>query len=106
MSVVLRAILPKGSIFSILHPQVLIVGCLLALLVCGILAVAHLKPKALVNDSNILTEFGRFFYASFLKPHSGDGVGIGQQEALESFYKAQASLEPVPLTARADTDFI
>lgn len=34
--------------------------------------------------------YGRFFYASFLKPHTGDGNG-GQQGALESFYKAQAS---------------
>ena len=36
-----------------------------------------------------LTTFARFFYASFLKPHSGDDAVTGQQAALESFYKAQ-----------------
>ena len=30
---------------------------------------------------------GKFFYATFLKPHDGDA---GQQSALESFYKSQA----------------
>lgn len=34
--------------------------------------------------------YGRFFYASFLKPHTGD-ASAGQQGALESFYKAQVS---------------
>lgn len=34
--------------------------------------------------------YGRFFYVSFLKPHTGD-VSAGQQGALESFYKAQVS---------------
>lgn len=36
-----------------------------------------------------LTTFAKFFYASFLKPHNGDGAISGQQAALESFYKAQ-----------------
>ncbi len=30
-----------------------------------------------------------FLYATFLKPHTGDGEATGQQAALESFYKAQ-----------------
>ena len=38
-----------------------------------------------------LATFARFFYASFLKPHSGDGAITGQQAALESFYKAQVA---------------
>lgn len=36
--------------------------------------------------------FFKFFYASFLKPHTGDGALTGQQAALESFYKAQADI--------------
>ena len=44
-----------------------------------------------------LRTFARFFYASFLKPHNGDGAVTGQQAALESFYKAQV----VPLTANS-----
>ena len=39
--------------------------------------------------TGILTSFSKFFYASFLKPHNGDGASTGQQAALESFYKAQ-----------------
>lgn len=42
-----------------------------------------------------LAAFARFFYASFLKPHSGDGAIAGQQAALESFYKAQVAF-PFP----------
>ena len=34
--------------------------------------------------------FFLFFYSCFIKPHRGDGSGT-QQEALESFYKKQAS---------------
>ena len=44
-----------------------------------------------------LRTFARFFYASFLKPHNGDGAITGQQAALESFYKAQV----VPLIANS-----
>lgn len=39
-----------------------------------------------------LRSFCLFFYASFLKPHTGDGHGYEQQDALESFYKSQASV--------------
>ena len=38
-----------------------------------------------------LATFAKFFYASFLKPHSGDGAITGQQAALESFYRAQVT---------------
>lgn len=49
-------------------------------------SVSHpVSPK----PSSALATFSRFFYASFLKPHSGDGTHTGQQAALESFYKAQ-----------------
>ena len=45
-------------------------------------------PKT-ATKSNGLVTYARFFYASFLKPHTGDGADTGQQAALESFYKAQ-----------------
>lgn len=38
-----------------------------------------------------LYQLGHFAYACFLKPHSGDKTG-SQQDALESFYKSQASI--------------
>lgn len=46
------------------------------------------------NEENpsAFKSFLRFFYASFLKPHNGDGTENGQQDALESFYKAQAGV--------------
>ena len=47
-----------------------------------------------------LATFARFFYASFLKPHNGDGAVTGQQAALESFYKAQVDF---PLTVSGHT---
>lgn len=38
-----------------------------------------------------ISTFWTFCYACFLKPHNGDGDG-NQQDALESFYQAQASI--------------
>ena len=38
-----------------------------------------------------LQAYVRFIYGCFLKPHTGDGSG-SQQDALESFYEAQASV--------------
>lgn len=59
-----------------------------ALLVGGIVFVILSNSKASVKSSGLAT-YARFFYASFLKPHTGDGENTGQQAALESFYKAQ-----------------
>lgn len=44
------------------------------------------------ENPSAFKSFLRFFYASFLKPHNGDGTENGQQDALESFYKAQAGV--------------
>ena len=41
------------------------------------------------SSSKTVATYARFFYASFLKPHTGDGTSVGQQAALESFYKVQ-----------------
>lgn len=62
-----------------------------ALILVGRLAVAAYSHPKFSKRSNGLATFGRFFYASFLKPHSGDDANTGQQAALESFYKAQVS---------------
>ena len=56
--------------------------------ICCVFVVAFRKPKIFDNIYDYVAAFGRFFYASFLKPHSGD-ESTGQQAALESFYKAQ-----------------
>lgn len=41
--------------------------------------------------SSFIGNYWRFAYACFFKPHSGD-ASRNQQDALESFYKAQASI--------------
>ena len=62
-----------------------------ALFSLGLLAGSYIiLPCLLSNTSRQLQGFFRFFYASFVKPHSGDDDG-SQQGALESFYKAQVS---------------
>lgn len=40
---------------------------------------------------NAIYHYSKFAYSCFLKPHSGDASG-SQQDALESFYKSQASI--------------
>jgi betaine lipid synthase len=78
---------PHSQIFVVAATVVGLVGCIFALTQRRASAV----PKDLDNPSP-LASFLRFFYASFLKPHA-HGVGAnGQQDALESFYKAQAGV--------------
>lgn len=87
MASLIPSILPKDP-----HTQIYIVGASLVLLIGFIFAVVFRSPKEDEENPSTLTSFFRFFYASFLKPHTGDGTGNGQQDALESFYKAQAGV--------------
>ncbi|PQE06604.1 hypothetical protein CJF31_00009725 [Rutstroemia sp. NJR-2017a BVV2] len=78
------------------YSPVLLAGATLLLFI-GIVFAANLflfkKEDAEEEENpNAFKSFLRFFYASFLKPHSGDGTENGQQDALESFYKAQAGV--------------
>jgi betaine lipid synthase len=65
---------------------------------CGILVIFLAITFALATSSSTksvapikaLGAYSGFLYACFLKPHTGDGSG-NQQEALESFYKTQAT---------------
>jgi betaine lipid synthase len=84
------SILPKDP-----QTQILIAGATIVVLF-GIFFVAAAQKTAKKEDDDDENQSGfasflRFFYASFLKPHTGD-VGNGQQDALESFYKAQAGV--------------
>ncbi|KFX94751.1 hypothetical protein O988_06138, partial [Pseudogymnoascus sp. VKM F-3808] len=75
------------------HSQIIVAGASIAILI-GIVFVSTFggkkNPK---NDEELSTwsSFLRFFYACFLKPHEKSGEN-GQQDALESFYKAQAGV--------------
>jgi betaine lipid synthase len=85
MASLIPSILPKDP-----HTQILIAGATLVLLI-GVIFAAARSTKEDEESPSAITSFLRFFYASFLKPHTGDGSG-GQQDALESFYKAQAGV--------------
>ncbi len=88
MASLIPSTLPKDP-----FTQIIIVGAALVLLI-GIILATTLVPAKKDDEENstALGSFLRFFYASFLKPHTGDGTGNGQQDALESFYKAQAGV--------------
>ncbi|KAI9660034.1 MAG: hypothetical protein M1821_001386 [Bathelium mastoideum] len=62
---------------------------LLFLIAVFIASFSNYKPSLSFGET--IDSYCRFIYGCFLKPHSGDGSG-SQQDALESFYKAQASV--------------
>lgn len=86
------ASLTPSILFRDPHTQIFVVGATLVALIGFIFAITFLRPNKDEENPSSLTSFLRFFYASFLKPHTGDGTGNGQQDALESFYKAQAGV--------------
>ena len=72
----------EGMVFSIAALVILLLICIPFLW----------RTKWSIGLVETFTSFCKFFYASFLKPHTGDQAGQGQQAALESFYKAQVRL--------------
>jgi betaine lipid synthase len=78
--------LPSGT-----YLKVITAAGLLAVLAVAIFAVALFGSKDDSKYLHILNSYLTFFYASVLKPHS-DGSGDSQQDALESFYKIQATV--------------
>lgn len=90
MSLALSLISPvmASSSFTLHHFQILLTASAILLLIGSVLAIAVWKPKLLPTFQSSISCYYRFFYASFLKPHSADPLS-GQQGALESFYKAQ-----------------
>jgi hypothetical protein len=70
--------------------KVLFAGLTLLLFVSIIFLFSFVEAPKFLSLPEIVLSYAKFFYACFLKPHSGDGTG-NQQDALESFYKAQAA---------------
>ncbi|KAF2738140.1 hypothetical protein EJ04DRAFT_550133 [Polyplosphaeria fusca] len=65
--------------------------CIVGIFLITVFALAS-KPKGKSPaEANTLKAYLKFFYACFVKPHTGDRTG-NQQDALESFYKAQADV--------------
>ncbi|OBT99362.1 hypothetical protein VE01_02523 [Pseudogymnoascus verrucosus] len=88
MASLIPNILPKDS-----HTQIIAAGASIAILVGIVFVTTFGGKKTPKNDEELSTwsSFIRFFYACFLKPHEKSGEN-GQQDALESFYKAQAGV--------------
>ncbi|KAH8819166.1 hypothetical protein F5884DRAFT_657384 [Xylogone sp. PMI_703] len=76
------------------HAQILLAGAtsfaLIGIVFASTFVRKSKKTPAEVEEPSAVTSFLRFFYASFLKPHEKDVAN--QQDALESFYKAQAGV--------------
>ncbi|KAF2644905.1 betaine lipid synthase [Massarina eburnea CBS 473.64] len=80
-------------IFSTFLPRdpfnlVVLSVAILSILLFTVFTFALLPKKGEVSS---VQAYLKFFYACFVKPHTGDGSG-SQQDALESFYKAQADV--------------
>ena len=63
----------------------------LVVLVVAYFVLSFTELSLLRKTYNAIHHYSTFVYSCFLKPHSGDGTG-NQQDALESFYKSQASI--------------
>lgn len=72
--------------------QIYLIGLALVILIIAIFTINFRWSKRKEERPSSFQSFLRFFYASFLKPHTGDGTGNGQQDALESFYRVQAGV--------------
>ncbi|KAL1589371.1 hypothetical protein WHR41_02174 [Cladosporium halotolerans] len=71
--------------------QVSLASVILVLIIASYVIFSFTEVSLLRKSYNAWTQYSKFAYNCFLKPHSGDGSG-SQQDALESFYKAQASI--------------
>ena len=69
--------------------QVGLVGILVVLFLSIVFAAALIDQEKRAGPLASVSAYARFVYTCFLKPHNGDLTG-SQQDALESFYKAQA----------------
>ena len=71
--------------------QVSLASVILVFILASYVIFSFTEVSLLCKSFNGLNTYAKFAYNCFLKPHSGDGSG-SQQDALESFYKAQASI--------------
>ena len=87
----LTTLLSNGSAFGSHHAFVVVAAICGLSIICSMFAIALVKSKTVGSINELVVAFGRFFYSSFLKPYpEGDSHGaLGQQAALESFYKVQ-----------------
>jgi betaine lipid synthase len=73
------------------YARIILVGGTVSIFLTLTFLFAFVEAPKFINLPEIVLSYAKFFYACFLKPHSGDKNG-NQQDALESFYKAQAQV--------------
>ncbi len=78
-------ILPPGS-----ELKIFLVGIGVFLLIGICFSITSTKKAEDNENPTLVQSLWLFFYSCFLKPHRSDSKG-NQQDALESFYKSQAS---------------
>lgn len=83
-------ILPPELDNKIVYAGIASVFCF-ALGLSRVFASTHSEGNAASETPGLVRSLLLFAYGCFLKPHEGDGKGT-QQDALESFYKAQAGI--------------
>ena len=86
----LQTVLPAYNSGPYLSVVCALIGVTSVLLVVFLLAFYGPKPTLSIVPSHI-TDYIKFAYSCFLKPHDAN-TGRDQKVALESFYKAQASI--------------
>ncbi|KAF2500290.1 hypothetical protein BU16DRAFT_453416 [Lophium mytilinum] len=82
----ISAVIPRDPL-----QMVTIALWILGVFLTSVFLIALNSKKDPTEATDAIKAYFRFFYACFVKPHTGDGTG-SQQDALESFYKAQAEV--------------
>lgn len=86
----------QGVLQALTEPlnQISIATVLLILLLVTYFTLSFTELETVGKLFNAAATSAKFAYSCFLKPHTGDNTG-NQQDALESFYKTQASIYDV-----------
>lgn len=71
--------------------QISLASVVLVLIVASYFILSFTELSLLRKTYNAWAQYSKFIWSCFLKPHTGDGTH-SQQDALESFYKAQATV--------------
>lgn len=85
--------LPQAALQALTNPlnQISLATVLLVLLLLTYFVLSFTELSSLRKAVNATRTAAKFAWTCFLKPHTGDSTG-SQQDALESFYKAQAGI--------------
>ena len=84
----LTALSRNGLLIDRQHIQVIVAASSILFFVGLVFFLSFSRPKCVSLALGSCGSYAKFFYVSFLKPHTGDSRG-DQQNALESFYKFQ-----------------